>query len=54
MGELLSPPHFLSPPRVRIAMAMKQAQKQTSRTTARKAKKVMPPKKQVRITANAV
>lgn len=43
-----------SPPRVRTAMAMKQPTKQISRITAMKAKKVIPPKAQVRTTAKAV
>lgn len=54
MGELLAPLQAFLPPLARIAMATKQPQKQMSRTTPRKEKNVMPPRKHVRITAKAV
>ena len=54
MGELLTPVHLCVPPRAKMAMAMKAPQKRMSRKTARKAKNVMPPRKQVRMTAKAV
>ena len=54
MGELLAPLQAFLPPLARIAMATKAPQKQMSRTTPRKEKKVMPPRKHVRTTAKAV
>lgn len=54
MGELLTPPQLFLPPLARMAMAMKPPQKTISRTSPRKEKKVMPPRKKVRMTANAV
>ena len=50
----LSPEQLLVPPLAKTAMAMKPAMKQTSSTTARNAKKVLPPRKKVRRTAKAV
>ena len=54
MGELLTPPQAFLPALASMAMATKQPQKQMSRTTPRKEKNVMPPRKHVRITAKAV
>ena len=50
----LSPEQLLVPPRVMTAMATMPATKRTSSRTARKAKKVLPPRKTVRRTAKAV
>ena len=54
IGELLVVPQLLAPPLARTAMATKQPQKRMSRSRPRKAKKVMPPRKQVRMTAKPV
>ena len=54
MGELLTLPQEFLPALARMAMAIKAPQKQMSRTTPRKEKNVMPPRKHVRITAKAV
>ena len=54
MGELLTLPQEFLPALARMAMATKAPQKQMSRTTPRKEKNVMPPRKHVRITAKAV
>lgn len=54
MGELITPEQEFRPPSVRMAIAMKPPQKRISRTTPRKEKNVMPPRKQVRIMAKAV
>ena len=54
MGELLALPQEFLPALARMAMATKAPQKQMSRTTPRKEKNVMPPRKHVRITAKAV
>ncbi len=48
------PLHERAPPRVKTAMAIKAPMKAKSSSRARKAKKVMPPRKNVRITAKAV
>ena len=50
-GVLTRPLQLCAPPLVRIAIATKQPIKQMSRRIAKKAKNVMPPKKQVRMTA---
>lgn len=50
----LSPEQLLVPPLAKTAMATKPATKQRSSTTARKAKKVLPPRKKVSRTAKAV
>ena len=50
----LSSDQLLVPPLVKTAMATKPATKQTSSARARKAKKVLPPRKNVRRTAKAV
>lgn len=54
MGELFTPEQEFRPSSARIAIAMKPPQKRMSRTTPRKEKNVMLPRKQVRITAKAV
>ena len=54
IGELLTVPQLLAPPLARMAMATKHPQKRMSRRRPRNAKKVMPPRKQVRMTAKPV
>ena len=54
-GEgIFAPLHERAPPRVRTAIATKQPTNAKSSRRARKAKKVRPPRKQVKMTAKAV